>query len=208
MTRLAVVGTDTDVGKTVFAAGLTAALGASYFKPVQAGTDDTTDTDRVRQLAELPESRIVPEVYRLNTPVSPHWAAEIDGLEIDPDRLQPPAGPDPLVVEGAGGLLVPLTRKVLFADVIASWRLPVVLVGRTRLGAINHALLSIEALRSRGIDILGIAFVGDEIADTQRTITDLSGVRQLGRLPFLDPLMPSALKQAFAEAFDTRDFLP
>ncbi len=206
MTRLVVVGTDTDVGKTVLAAGLTAALGASYWKPVQAGLDDGTDSERVQQLAELPDERILSEVYRLTSPLSPHRAAEIDGIDIDTERLSPPRTDSPMVIEAAGGLLVPLTRKDLFADVIAGWHLPVVLVGRTALGAINHALLSIEALRSRSIDIVGIAFVGEKIADTQATIVEMGNVRALGRLPVLNPLTPEALRQAFARSFNLDDF--
>ena len=201
-----VAGTDTDVGKTVFAAGLVQALGASYWKPVQAGLEDGTDTRTVQELARLPDEKIVPEVYRLNSPLSPHRAAEIAGVFIDPDRLNPPEVDGPLIVEAAGGLLVPLTRDVVYADVIARWALPVVLVGRTALGAINHALLSVEALRSRGIPIVGIAFVGDEIADTQKTIAQMAGVRELGRLPMLDPLNAATLKTAFDEAFSLDDF--
>lgn len=206
MTPIVVLGTDTDVGKTVFAAGLTAALGATYWKPVQSGLDGDTDSQTVRRLAELPDERVLPEAYRLNSPLSPHRSAEIDGVEIDPEALTPPAVDGPLVIEGAGGVLVPLTRETLFADVIARWNLPAVLVGRTALGAINHALLSIEALRARGVRLLGIAFSGEEIADTQRTIAEMGAVRELGRLPVLDPLTPQTLKTAFSEAFDPGDF--
>lgn len=206
MTRIVVLGTDTDVGKTVFAAGLTAALGATYWKPVQSGLDGDTDSQTVRRLAELSDERVLPEAYRLNSPLSPHRSAEIDGVEIDPETLTPPAVEGPLVIEGAGGVLVPLTRETLFADVIARWNLPAVLVGRTALGAINHALLSIEALRARGVRLLGIAFAGEEIADTQRTIAEMGAIRELGRLPVLDPLTPETLRAAFAEAFDPGHF--
>ena len=109
MTRIVVLGTDTDVGKTVFAAGLTAALGATYWKPVQSGLDGDTDSQTVRRLAELSDERVLPETYRLNSPLSPHRSAEIDGVEIDPETLTPPAVEGPLVIEGAGGGLVPLT---------------------------------------------------------------------------------------------------
>ena len=206
MTPIVVLGTDTDVGKTVFAAGLTAALGATYWKPVQSGLDGDTDSQTVRRLAQLPDERVLPEAYRLNSPLSPHRSAEIDGVEINPETLTPPAVDGPLVIEGAGGVLVPLTRETLFADVIARWNLPAVLVGRTALGAINHALLSIEALRARGVPLLGIAFSGEEIADTQRTIAQMGAVRELGRLPVLDPLTPQTLKAAFAEAFGPGHF--
>ena len=121
-----VVGTDTGVGKTVFAAGLVAALGARYWKPVQAGAEEETDTEAVIRLGRLPFERAHPEAYRLNSPLSPHLSAEIDGVLIDPEALTPPEGEGTLVVEAAGGLLVPLTRETLFIDVIARWGAPVI----------------------------------------------------------------------------------
>jgi dethiobiotin synthetase len=203
-----VTGTDTDVGKTVFAAALTAALGAQYWKPVQAGLDANGDSDsiRVAQLAGAPSARILAEAYRLSTPCSPHRAAEIDGVRIDPARLGLPDVDGPLVVEGAGGVLVPLTRTLVFADVFADWNSPVVLVARTALGTINHSLLSIEALRARGIAILGIAFVGDANPDSEATVAELGGVRRLGRLPMLARLNRSTLAAAFRQNFDVADF--
>ena len=204
MTRSFVVtGTDTDIGKTVFAAGLAAALGAAYWKPIQAGLDGGGDFDTV---ARLGVTRIVPSAYVLNTPCSPHRAAEIDGVAIDPARLALPAVDSPLIVEGAGGVLVPVTRELAFADLFARWRQPVVLVARTGLGTINHSLLSIEALRTRGVPILGIAFIGDAVEDSEATIAAIGGVRRLGRLPRLDPLDATTLAAAFADAFDLEDF--
>ena len=167
---LVVTGTDTDVGKTVFAAALAGALGAHYWKPVQAGTDPYGDADRVATLSGLPPSHILPEAYRLATPCSPHRAAAIDGVTIDPARLALPEVAGPLVVEGAGGILVPITPDLLFADLFARWARPVVLVARTALGTINHSLLSIEALRRRAVPILGVAFIGDAHPDSEATI--------------------------------------
>lgn len=201
-----VTGTDTDVGKTVFAAALAGALGASYWKPVQAGVEPHSDSASVLRLSGLAPASILPEAYRLATPCSPHRAAEIDGVAIDPDRLALPVMDGPLVVEGAGGVLVPLTRTLLFADQCARWGCPVVLVARTALGTINHSLLSIEALRQRGVRLLGIAFVGDEQADSEATIVALGGVTRLGRLPLIDPLDADTLATAFADAFDIEDF--
>ncbi|MGA0533058.1 dethiobiotin synthase [Hansschlegelia sp. KR7-227] len=194
-----VVGTDTGVGKTVFAAGLTASLGASYWKPIQAGLDGETDSETVARLARLPPERILPEAWRLKTPASPHLAAEIDGVAIDPDALHLPDVAGPLVVEAAGGLLVPLTRGVLAIDLFARWGLPTILVARTGLGTINHTLLSLEALRAREMDVAGVAFVGEPQDDSMRTIAAFSGVAALGRLPPLDPLTPETLARAFAE---------
>jgi dethiobiotin synthetase len=204
---IVVTGTDTDVGKTVFCAGLTRFLEGTYWKPVQAGLADETDAQVVRRLAELPAERVLPEVWRLRTPASPHLAAEIDGVEIEPEALALPGSDRTLVVEGAGGLLVPLTRRTLLIEVIARWGAPVVLCARTRLGTINHTLLSIEALRLRAIPLLGVAFVGDAHPENERIIGSLGKVSVLGRLPHLDPLTPPALAAAFARAFDRESFL-
>ena len=201
-----VTGTDTDIGKTVFAAALAGALGASYWKPVQAGIEGGGDALTVAALAGLPPARILPEAYRLQTPCSPHRAAELDGVEIEIDRLTLPAVDGPLIVEGAGGVLVPVTRDLLFADLFARWGQAVVLVARTGLGTINHSLLSIEALRSRGVPILGIAFVGEANEDNEATICALAGVARLGRLPRLDPLDAATLAAAFAAHFHVEDF--
>lgn len=203
--KLFVTGTDTDVGKTIFSAALAGALNATYWKPIQAGTLDHSDSCTVRNLSGLPADRILGEAYRLSTPCSPHRAAEIDGLEIEPDILQLPEA-DPLVVEGAGGLLVPITRKRLVIDLVSTWQLPVVLVARTSLGTINHSLLSIEALRSRKIALLGIAFVGESNPDSEAVICELSGAKRLGRLPIVHPLDRSALNDAFEDHFRLADF--
>jgi dethiobiotin synthetase len=202
---IVVTGTDTDIGKTVFAAGLTAALGARYWKPVQAGLADGSDAASVVTLG-VPADHALPEAYRLTTPCSPHLAAEIDGVTIDPDLLALPQVDGPLVVEGAGGVMVPVTRELIFADLFARWGKPVVLVARTGLGTINHSLLSIEALRSRGVPILGIAFVGDAVEDSEETIATIGKVRRLGRLPRLAPLNAATLAEAFAENFDLEAF--
>ncbi|MGS1018214.1 dethiobiotin synthase [Allosphingosinicella humi] len=201
--RIVVTGTDTDVGKTVFAAALAGALGAHYWKPVQAGLEDGTDSLTVAALSGLAEDRILPEAWRLHTPCSPHRAAELDGVTIEP--FDPPEI-DPLVIEGAGGALVPLTRDLLYADLIARWRLPTVLVARTGLGTINHSLLSIEALRARAIPILGIAFVGEAVEDSEAIIAAMGGVKRLGRLPRLDPLDQASLAAAFHTHFRIEDF--
>jgi dethiobiotin synthetase len=205
--RLVVVGTDTGVGKTTFAAALVGALDGIYWKPVQAGDLDQTDTDAALRLSGLTPRQILPEVYRLRTPASPHLAAEIDGITIDPEMLVPPDTDRPLIVEGAGGLLVPLTREITYLDVIARWNIPVVLCARTTLGTINHSLLSIEALRARNIALLGIAFIGDENLESERIIVDMGCTRRLGRLPHLAPLTRPALRDAFSSHFNIADFL-
>ena len=203
--RLFVTGTDTDVGKTIFASALAGALNATYWKPIQAGTLDQSDSDTVRALSGLPDEQILPERYRLTTPCSPHRAAEIDDIDIDREKLQLPCA-DPLIVEGAGGLLVPLNRQMLVIDLVAAWHIPVVLVARTRLGTINHSLLSIEALKARNIELLGIAFVGEANVDSENVICEFAQARRLGRLPIVDPLDPPGLAKTFAENFDTENF--
>lgn len=207
MTAIVVTGTDTDVGKTVFAAALAGALDASYWKPVQAGLDEGSDSKTVARLSGLAPQRILPEAYRLTTPCSPHRAAEIDGVSIDIDRLILPEMPGPLVVEGAGGALVPLTRSLLFADVMARWQAPTIIVARTALGTINHSLLTIEALRHRHVPLLGIAFTGGANEDSEMTVATMGGLRRLGRLPWLDRLDPATLAAAFAANFDLADFI-
>ena len=203
--RIFVTGTDTDIGKTIFSAALAGALKASYWKPIQAGGLEESDSDRVRALSGLPPSKVLAEGYRLATPCSPHRAAELDGIRIDCDRLQPPEA-DPLIVEGAGGLMVPLTRETLLIDLIARWGMPVVLVARTSLGTINHSLLSLAALRSRRIPVVDIAFVGDSVPDSEEIICAAGGAKRLGRLPNLDPLNRPALEQAFLSNFSLDDF--
>jgi len=204
--RIVVTGTDTGIGKTVFSAALAGALDAFYWKPVQAGLDEETDHDTVARLSGLPRERVLREAYRLKTPASPHLAARIDGVTIDAEALTLPDVDRPLVVEGAGGLMVPLTETVTYIDVMKRWRAPVVLCARTSLGTINHSLLSVEALRARNIPLLGIAFIGDENAESERIICKMGGVKRLGRLPHLAQLSAETLRAAFAAHFNVADF--
>jgi len=201
MTRFVVTGTDTGIGKTIFSAALAQATGASYWKPIQAGLDEETDSEVVARLAGV---RIIPEAYRLVTPASPHLAAEIDGVNIAPETLAPPPGD--LIVEGAGGALVPMTRTTLYADLFACWQIPVIVCARTMLGTINHSLLTIEALRSRNVPIHGLAFLGDAVPDSEAIISEISGVRRLGRLPIVDPLTSESLAASFTANFNLSDF--
>ena len=201
MTRFVVTGTDTGIGKTIFSAALAQASGAPYWKPIQSGLEEETDSEIVARLAGVP---VRPEAYRLVTPASPHIAAEIDGVNIDVEKLAPPPGD--LIVEGAGGALVPVTRTTLYADLFAKWQVPVIVCARTALGTINHSLLTIEALRSRDVPIHGLAFLGDAVEDSEAIISGISGVRRLGRLPVIDPLTSETLAAAFSAHFDLSDF--
>lgn len=194
MNKIIVAGTDTDIGKTIFAAGLTQALGATYWKPVQAGLADETDTETVARLSGQPA---LPETIRLEMPASPHIAAEAQGTSIDANELTPPTISEPLVIEGAGGLMVPLNRDTLYIDVFAKWQIPVILCARTQLGTINHSLLSLRALRAASCPIAGVAFIGDAETEAEETIVQMGQAKHLGRLPRLQEVTPETLAQAF-----------
>ena len=204
-----ITGTDTNVGKSIVSAMLVGALKAKYFKPIQAGLgEEETDTQLVRRLCGLPSTHIFEEYYRLNSFASPHLAAEIDGLTLDIKHLcDLPKTRYPLIVEGAGGLLVPINRSVLLIDLFRAWNLPVIVCARTSLGTINHTLLTIAALRRRSILIHGIIFVGDHHEENEKIIPELTKVRSLGRLPMLKELSSQSLKQAFDQNFQIGHFL-
>lgn len=188
---LVITGTDTDIGKTVVSAAICAALDIPYWKPVQSGMEDATDSDRLRALGA---KTILPEAYKFALPASPHISAAAEGREITPATLALPLGP--VVIEGAGGLMVPLTPDDLLIDLFASWRAPVILCARTALGTINHSLLSLEALRARLCPILGVVFIGDAAPEVEDSIIRFGKTRHLGRMPFLDPLNSTTLSQA------------
>lgn len=204
MTAFVVTGTDTGIGKTIFAAGLTGHLGAHYWKPVQAGLEEETDSQCV---ARLTGRSVIPEAYRLRLPASPHISAAAEGAWIDPAQLALPTV-RPLVIEGAGGVMVPLNDDVLFLGQMARWQVPVILCARTALGTISHSLLSLAALRGAGVPVHGIAFVGAPEPQVEATITRLGQVRRLGRLPFLTTLTAATLRSAFTDAFPPESFAP
>jgi dethiobiotin synthetase len=208
MKPLIVTGSDTGIGKTVVCAMLTLALEGIYWKPIQSGTDGGTDTQRVQAMTNLPPSHFLPERYVLRAPLSPHRAAELDGIGIALESLDLPqtVGNHRLIVEGAGGVLVPIDRQTLQIALFSRWRAPVLVVARTALGTINHTLLTLEALQRRFIEVMGIIFVGDAMPDSERTIAEFGGVKNLGRLPILPTLNAGTLREAFATHFDRHDF--
>jgi dethiobiotin synthetase len=179
MKRYFVTGIGTDVGKTVAAAILTEALHADYWKPVQAGALDFTDTDTVMSLVSNPASAFHPEAYRLKMAASPHRAAAAEGIEIDVHNIKLPQTENNLIVEGAGGLMVPLNKRFLMLDLVQQLGLEVVLVSRNYLGSINHTLLTAEVLRYRKIPVAGIIFNGEENATSEDFIVKYTNLRRL-----------------------------
>lgn len=191
---LFVTGTDTDVGKTVVSAWLVLHLGARYWKPVQAGLDGETDAATVQRLSGATADRILPSAYALAEAIAPHEAARRAGVGITLDRLRLPEGRGPLIVEGAGGLMVPLNGRHLVIDLIEQLGLPTVLVCRTTLGTINHSLLSLEALRRRSLPVAGVILNGPDIPHNRAAIETYGRVRVLAHLPPLAPLTRAALE--------------
>lgn len=197
--RLFVSGTDTGVGKTLVAAALALGLEAVYWKPIQSGTDEGGDREWVRRHTGLEEGSLAPESYRLRAPLSPHTAAALEGVEIDLARVAEP-DTERLVVEGAGGVLVPLNRRQTIADLIAQLGYPVVLVGRSGLGTINHTLLSLEALRRRQIAVWGVVLNGPRNDANRRAIEQYGEVQVVGEVPPLEAIGPEALRRVFSES--------
>jgi dethiobiotin synthetase len=180
-----VTGTDTDVGKTVVSAWLLTHLDALYWKPVQAGAEAATDAAAVRRLAEISADRILPEAYMLPEAVAPHEAARRAGITIDMAKLKAPETDKLLIVEGAGGLLVPVTETDYVIDLAAQLHLPVILVARSTLGTINHTLLSIEALHRRGLPLAGVVVNGPETPHNRTAIERYGEVNVIAEIPWL-----------------------
>jgi len=186
--RIWVAGTDTNVGKTVVAAALVRQLNASYWKPVQSGWPDDDDTETVRRLAEVPEHRLLKPAYRFKNPLSPNQAAEDDGIQPDPVIIRTPDHSGRLVMEGAGGLMVPITPDFFIIDLMRKLAAPVVLVARTGLGTLNHTFLSLEAIRAKGLPVLGVVLVGGPQPRNTRDIREIGRVRILAEIPPMDPV--------------------
>jgi dethiobiotin synthetase len=175
-----VTGTDTNVGKTIVSAILCNSLKASYFKPIQSGVLEGIDSDTIKKFTS---SRIIPEVYKLTKPLSPHLAARHDNIDIDIHKIQLPQE-DNLIVEGAGGLMVPLNNDFFMIDLIKKLNIPVILVARTALGTINHTLMSIQMLKNYDIKIHGIILNGKKMVDIKESIEFYSGVNVIYELDY------------------------
>lgn len=197
MRGLIVAGIGTDVGKTVVSAVVCEALGADYWKPVASGLAAGAGDDQVvASLISDSARRIHRSTYGFQQPLSPHAAAALEGASIEIDRFTLPESERPLVVELAGGVLVPLTDELTNMDLVARLDLPVLVVSRHYLGSINHTLLTLEALRARGASVMGVIFNGEELPDTERVIERLGQVRIIGRVPTLPELTPEAAQRA------------
>ncbi len=168
----------------------------SYWKPIQSGTVDGTDSETVQSLSGCGSERIIPEAYVFSQPLSPHLAASIDGETVEPEKLRVP-NITPLIIEGAGGLLVPVNEKLLFIDIFKSWNLPILLACRSGLGTINHTLLSIEALRQREIPLLGCVLIGEPNPENEKAIEYYGKSKVLGRIPPITSFTAETLRSNF-----------
>ena len=186
--KLFITGIGTDIGKTIASAIITEALQTDYWKPIQAGDLDNSDTHKIQKYISNTKSLFYENSYALNTPASPHFAAELDNLTIDLKKIKEPKTKNNLIIEGAGGVLVPLNKKDTIIDLI-QLDYKVIVISRHYLGSINHTLLTIEALQNRKITIAGIIFNGDENKATEEIILSKTGLSFLGRIenePYFD----------------------
>ncbi|MCP2026206.1 dethiobiotin synthetase [Flavobacterium sp. HSC-32F16] len=186
--KIFVTGISTDVGKTIASSIIVEALEADYWKPVQAGDLDHSDTHKVQSLISNKKTRLFENSYQLNTPASPHLAAEIDGITIELNQIKEPKSDNHLVIEGAGGIFVPLNENETIIDLIkADYK--IIVVSRHYLGSINHTLLTIEAIQNRGFKVAGIIFSGSENKSTESLILNKTKIKYIGRIdkePFFD----------------------
>lgn len=199
--KIFVTGISTDVGKTIASSIIVESLEADYWKPIQAGDLDNSDSHKIKSKISNLKSKIFENSYQLNTPASPHLAAELDGVVIDLEKIQEPVTQNHLVIEGAGGLFVPLNDTDTIADLIRT-DYKVIVVSRHYLGSINHTLLTIEALKQRNIDIAGIVFNGNELPSTEDIILKKTGLTMIGRIenePYFDENVVSYYADIFRE---------
>lgn len=201
-TRLFVTGTDTGVGKSYVAALLAVGLEASYWKPVQSGAD--ADADWLRRVTGLPAERVLPETYRLREPLSPHEAARREGVQIEMSRFALPKQKR-LIVEGAGGVMVPLDDRHLMVDLMVALGLPVLVVARSELGTINHTLLTLDQLRRRGCPLLGVVVNGSSNPANCQAIAHYGKVPVLAAIDRRVELSPAKVRALFARYFGPHD---
>jgi len=208
MSSFFVTGTDTNVGKTLLSSLLVAALDAVYWKPIQTGTAEGADRERVIEWTGIRPEKTIPEVYRFEPPVSPHLAAEAAGVRIDFGRIAlPQPMPGSLIVEGAGGILVPINETETMLDLARKLSLPVVIASRTALGTINHTSLTVRVLRCAGIPVKGVVMIGHPNLDNERSIERYAAVPVIGRIPWLAEINRRTLVEVFRSGFDPKAFV-
>jgi dethiobiotin synthase len=198
---LFITGTDTNVGKTVLSALLCAALHRSYWKPIQTGIVEGSDRTAVITYAGISEAQALPENYRFEPPVSPHLAARMAGVRIELKNVIRPATPNSLIIEGAGGVLVPINDRDLMVDLMVHLSAPVVLATRCTLGTINHTLLSITVLRQAGVSVKGVVMIGDANEDNRRAIEHYGNIAVVGWIPMLAKIHREALLDVYNRHF-------
>ena len=197
--KFIICGTDTDVGKTLISSFFVRGLQSFYWKPIQSGIETETDSQSILRLSGIKKEKILEEAYIFKKPVSPHWAAEIDGKKININLLNLPSIDGSLVVETAGGLMVPITRNFLQIDQIRKWDLPVIIVCRSSLGTLNHTLLTIEALKKRNIKILGLIINGEKHFDNPKTLREFSKLPIIAEFPRLNNIDKNNLDRLWKE---------
>jgi dethiobiotin synthase len=203
---LFVTGTDTGVGKTLLSALLVASLNRNYWKPIQTGASEATDRETVIRWAGVPPDRTFAESYIFDPPVSPHFAAEQQGITIDLSRVRMPQSPVPLIIEGAGGVMVPINGHEFMLDVMRHVGAPVVVAARTALGTINHTLLTLAALRNAALDVRGVVMIGNVNPENRRAVEHYGHVPVMGWIPWLDRINADMLRSVFARHFDASCF--
>lgn len=199
--KIFITGISTDVGKTISSSIVVEALEADYWKPVQAGDLENSDSHKIKARISNTKTKIFENSYKLNTPASPHLAAEIDGITIDLKEIKEPKTENHLVIEGAGGIFVPLNEKDTIADLIQS-DYKIIIVSRHYLGSINHTLLTIEAIQNRGFRVSGIIFSGSENKSTESLILNKTGIKCIGRIeeePYFDQNVVKEYADLFRE---------
>jgi dethiobiotin synthetase len=201
MAKYFITGIGTGIGKTLISAILTEKLKADYWKPIQSGDLDTSDSITLGSLISNNQTVIHPESYRLTQPLSPHLSARLDGIEIDLNKINMPLTENDLIIEGAGGLMVPLNEKELIIDLIKKLNIEVILVSQNYLGSINHTLLSVNLLKQYEIPIKGIIFNGDENVETERYIQQYTKIKKLGNVPSFSDIDKEEVKAAGQNLF-------
>lgn len=197
--KLFITGIGTDVGKTIASSIIVEALEADYWKPIQAGDLDNSDTNKVEKYVSNTTTKFHNNAYALQTPASPHLAAEIDGIKIELKKIIEPTTSNHLVIEGAGGIFVPLNNSDCVIDLIQP-DYKVVVVSRHYLGSINHTLMTIEILKSRKLNVAGIIFSGDENKATESIILEKTGVKMIGRID-IEPYFDQNVITYYADLF-------